>query len=267
MMIYLFSNNGLSALSDFVDPGTLFAFDLDGTLVPIMSDPAAVLLSPAVQEALAELKVRATVAIITGRSQRDAQDRLGIVPHYLVGNHGSEGLPGWEGYEEEFRRLADEWARQLHTLLPDGRMTGIRVENKGLSVSVHYRNARNRTAARSFVLSAIDRLSPCPRVVGGKHVENLLPEEAPDKGTALLQLMSRAGCAKGFFVGDDQTDEDVFQLNWANLFTVHVGSRKKSRARFFLKKQEEILLLFRHVIGILAETNSSHFSFKINRTP
>jgi len=246
-MIYLLSNKGLTALRDFVDSDTLFAFDLDGTLVPITSDPDTVLLSPAVLEALAELKERAIVTVITGRSQKDAQDHLGIVPHYLVGNHGSEGLPGWESYEEEFRRLADERARQLHTLLPDGRMTGIRIENKGLSVSVHYRGACNRTAARSLVLSAIDRLATCPRVIGGKYVENLLPEEAPDKGTAVLQLMSQAGCAKGFFVGDDQTDEDVFQLNWGNLFTVHVGGGKRSRARFFLRKQEEIFLLLRSI--------------------
>ena len=252
-MIYLLSNNGLAALGDFVAPDTLFAFDLDGTLAPITSDPDTVFLSPTVKEALAELIERATVAIITGRSQKDAQDHLGIVPHYLIGNHGSEGLPGWERYEEEFRCLADEWTRQLLTLLPDGRTTGIRVENKGLSVSVHYRGARNRAAARSLVLSAIDRLATCPRVVGGKYVENLLPEEAPDKGTALLQLMSRAGCAKGFFVGDDQTDEAVFQLTWENLFTVHVGGGKRSRARYFLRDQGEIFSLLHGINDTLVK--------------
>ncbi|MDP1992017.1 MAG: hypothetical protein Q8K00_13460, partial [Syntrophales bacterium] len=97
------------------------------------------------------------------------------------------------------------------------------------------------------------RLVPQPRVVGGKYVENLLPEEAPDKGSALLQLMRQAGCAKGFFVGDDRTDEDVFHLDGNQLFTVRVGTGMKSRARYFLRGQGEILLLLRHVNDILAQ--------------
>ncbi|MHB9098071.1 MAG: trehalose-phosphatase, partial [Syntrophales bacterium] len=229
-MTYLFSNAGLAALHAFIDPATLFAFDLDGTLVPIVAAPRDIRVPQAVRMALAELTARAATAIITGRSRMDALHHLGVEPRYLVGNHGAEGLPGWERYEEEFRRLAGNWERQLHGMIPDGKNSGMVVENKGLSVSVHYRGTGNRAAARSRVLNAIGRLIPRPRVVGGKYVENLLPGEAPDKGAALLQLMSRAGCAKGFFVGDDQTDEDVFQLDREELFTVHVGSGTGSRA-------------------------------------
>jgi trehalose 6-phosphate phosphatase len=89
-------------------------------------------------------------------------------------------------------------------------------------------------------------------VVGGKYVENLLPEEAPDKGVALLQLMKRAGCAKGFFVGDDQTDEDVSQLDREELSTVRMGIWTRSRACYFLRDQGEILLLLRHINDALA---------------
>jgi trehalose 6-phosphate phosphatase len=137
-------------------------------------------------------------------------------------------------------------------MIPDGEKSGIVVENKGLSVSVHYRGAKDRTTARALVLNAIGHLVPSPRAVGGKYVENLLPEEAPDKGAALLQLMSGAGCAKGFFVGDDRTDEDVFELGWENLFTVRVGTGKGSRARYFLRDQGEILLLLRNINDALA---------------
>ncbi|RPJ19834.1 MAG: trehalose-phosphatase, partial [Planctomycetaceae bacterium] len=112
---------------------------------------------------------------------------------------------------------------------------------------VHYRNAKNRRLARSRVMSAVGKLVPQPRVVGGKYVENLLPAEAPDKGAALLDLMDRAGCAKGFYVGDDRTDEDVFQLEGERLFTVRVGVARGSRARYFLRDQGEILLLLSRV--------------------
>lgn len=254
-MTYLLSDDGLAALHDFIDPATLFAFDLDGTLAPIAAAPGDIRVPQAIQEALAELKDRATIAIITGRSRIDALHHLGVVPQYLVGNHGAEGLPGWERYEEDFRRLGGEWEWQLHRMIPDGENSGIVAENKGMSVSIHYRGARNRPVARSLVLSAIGRLVPQPRVVGGKYVENLLPEEAPDKGAALLQLMSRAGCAKGFFAGDDQTDENVFHLDWEKLFTVHVGIGARSKARYFLRGQGEILLLLRHVNDALAQMN------------
>jgi trehalose 6-phosphate phosphatase len=253
---YLFSDAGLAALCDFIGPETLFAFDLDGTLAPIAADPGRIRVSGGIRKALAELKNRATMAIITGRARSDAQRHLGVVPQYLVGNHGVEGLPGWEGYVEDFRHLADEWERQLRQMIPNGKMAGIMVENKGTSVSVHYRSTVDRTAARSIVIDAIRLLVPQPRVVGGKYVENLLPREAPDKGAALLQLMSRAGCAKAFFVGDDQTDEDVFRMDGENLFTVRVENRRSSKARYFLQDQGEVLLLLQYInIALAGRTN------------
>jgi trehalose 6-phosphate phosphatase len=252
-MTYLFSDTGLAALHDFIDTATLFAFDLDGTLAPIAADPGSIRVPQAIQRALAELKDRAVMAIITGRSRKDAQRHLGVVPQYLVGNHGAEGLPGWEEREEDFGLLGSGWNRQLKEIIPDMANAGIMVENKGTSVSVHYRGARNKSAARALMRHTIAKLVPQPRVVGGKYVENLLPKEAPDKGSALLQLMRRAGCTKGFFVGDDQTDEDVFHLDGNQLFTVRVGTGTKSRARYFLRGQGEILLLLRHVNDILAQ--------------
>jgi trehalose 6-phosphate phosphatase len=254
-MTYLLSDAGLASLRDFIDQATLFAFDLDGTLAPIAADPRGIQVPQAIQRALVELKDLAAMAIITGRSRKDALHHLGVEPSYLVGNHGAEGLPGWERREEDFRRLCDQWERQLSGMIPAGEFSGIVIENKGLSLSVHYRGATDRPAARSLVLKAIARLVPQPRVVGGKYVENLLPLEAPDKGEALLRLMSRAGCAKGFFVGDDQTDEDIFRLNRREIFTVRVGVGQRSSARFFLRGQREIPLLLRHINHALARMN------------
>jgi trehalose 6-phosphate phosphatase len=71
---------------------------------------------------------------------------------------------------------------QLQKLIP--RDAGIVIENKGLSLSVHYRGATDRAAARSLVRKVVGQLVPPPRTVGGKYVESLLSEEAPDKGTA-----------------------------------------------------------------------------------
>ena len=98
-------------------------------------------------------------------------------------------------------------------------------------------------------LSLKNHSQPC-----GKCVENLIPEGAPDKGVALKMLMQQAGCMKGIFVGDDETDEDVFRLDDANLFTIRVGRRTSSGARFYLRKQNEIFLLLREINNILKQT-------------
>jgi len=245
--VYLLSEEGLACLNAFVDSSTLFAFDLDGTLAPIADDPENIEVSAAVKGELACLKDAAAVAIITGRSRSNAQKHLGIVPDYLIGNHGAEGLPGWEDRLENFRLLVGKWDEQLRSMLPDSISPGILIENKGLTLSVHYRMAPNRKTAHAHVLRAIYCLEPKPRRVTGKYVENLLPVASPDKGTALLDLMQRDGCQKGFFAGDDITDEDVFRLNRDNLFTVRIGNRLESRARYFLEDQKEVISLLRQI--------------------
>jgi trehalose 6-phosphate phosphatase len=244
---YLFAVAGLRALQAFVDASTLFAFDLDGTLAPIVRDPGRIRIPEAVQQSLAELKERAVVAIITGRSRLDAQLHLQVVPHYLVGNHGAEGLPGRKRQEESYGRFVGQWAEQLCPLLAKPPLPGIVVEDKGMSLAIHYRGTADRRIARSRVLAAVRSLSPRPRVVGGKCVVNLLPLQAPDKGDAMLHLMAFTSEAKGFFVGDDRTDEDVFRLDGERLFTVRVGAEKRSRARFVLHSQEEIPRLLNHL--------------------
>ena len=49
------------------------------------------------------------------------------------------------------------------------------VEDKGLSLSLHFRLARQRQAVQAWLQSCIDRLAPAPRVIGGKLIYNLLP--------------------------------------------------------------------------------------------
>jgi trehalose 6-phosphate phosphatase len=244
---YLFEDASRAALRSFIDRQTLFAFDFDGTLAPISPDPAAIGIPELIRKEFIILNEQAAVAVITGRSCQDARRHLGIAPRYLIGNHGAEGLPGWEDREEDFVRTAKEWQRQLDALLPLEDRTGIVIENKGVTLSIHYRHTGNIRAANDLILHTIDRLVPKPRRVSGKFIENLIPDGAPDKGDALILLMNQAGCLKGFFAGDDETDEDVFRLENENIFTVRVGRRIVSRAHFHLRGQHEIARLLREI--------------------
>jgi len=248
---YLFSSAGKAALKTFVDRTTLFAFDLDGTLAPIVADPGKIAIHDDVRKRLIELDRMAPVAIITGRSRNDALLHLGFIPGFLVGNHGAEGLPGCEELETEYVRLCRGWKVQLENLIT----TGFVLEDKGATLSLHYRSAHNRSWTHKQILSAIERLIPPPRAVSGKFVENLVPMDAPHKGDALLCIMQYLGCSRAIFIGDDETDEDVFRLRNDNIMGIRIGMSPLSSSRYYLRNQDEIGMLLDRII----ETTDKEF--------
>ncbi|HPX60272.1 MAG TPA: trehalose-phosphatase [Deltaproteobacteria bacterium] len=250
-MRYLFSPAALSELHRFIAGSTLFAFDLDGTLTPIVSDPGGIMIHAEVNHCLTELDRLAPVAIITGRSSADARGHLGFTPRFLVGNHGAEGLPGVRGDCGNHVALVQGWIDQLHQLVPGMREMGIVIEDKGASVTLHYRHAADPEKADGLLLEAISSLNPIPRRVGGKFVENLVPQGAHNKGSALLSLMSHLSCRRAIFVGDDVTDEDVFRLDNPDVLGICVEKRAGSAARYYLKGQYEVIRLLREIVNQL----------------
>ncbi|HEX5772954.1 MAG TPA: trehalose-phosphatase [Geomobilimonas sp.] len=256
-MTYLFSDAGRAALRRFVDRATLFAFDLDGTLAPIVADPDRILIPQDTRERLMRLNRMAPVAIITGRARADARKHLGFNPRYLVGNHGAEGLPGGEKHEEEFCRQCKEWQDQLKILMPHASECGIFIENKGATLSLHYRNASDPDAANKTLVQAISQLKPPPRRIPGKYVENIVPYGAPHKGEALSQLMRQTGWSRALFVGDDATDEDVFSLMNDRILGVRVGCEGSSLAGYCLSDQREILDVLNEIIRLTLQIKDS----------
>lgn len=252
-MIYLFSAEGRATLHAFVDPETLYTFDLDGTLAPIVSDPAGIVIPEEVRQRLIQLNGLAPVAVITGRARADALTHLGFTPRFLVGNHGAEGLPGAAATAQDFAWLCQEWKAQLTQLLPAMSAYGIDLEEKGQTLALHYRKAADPVAAREEILAAIDRLQPPPRVVSGIFVKNLAPLKAPHKGTALEALMAHLGCLHAIFVGDDVTDEDVFKLHNPAILGIRVGSSGNSAADYYLKGQHEVIMLLQEMIALLTK--------------
>ena len=125
------------------------------------------------------------------------------------------------------------------SVVEDVTESGIEIEDKRYSLSIHYRGHRYKARARAVIDGAVSQLRPKPDVVGGKHVINLLPHGAPDKGKALQSLMKRARAQSAFYVGDDVTDESVFSLRDSRIVTVRVGEKKSSRARYFIRAQGE----------------------------
>lgn len=256
----LLCKTGLETLRNFITPRTLMAFDLDGTLAPISPDPNKIKVSDEIQKKMQAIMQYLPLAIITGRNRQDAMRFLEITPNYLIGNHGSEGLPEHKESETQFIELSQGWKAKLMQCLETSD-SGVLLEDKGTSLSVHYRHADNHEQAYDQLMSIIRDLTPRPRVVEGKCVINLVPHDAPHKGDALLALLKQAGMDSAVFVGDDATDEDVFALKKDNIFTIRVGESATSQADWFVAEQTDVLRLLTELRSHI--TNTQSFQIKV----
>jgi trehalose 6-phosphate phosphatase len=247
----LFTSAGLAALAHYIAPGTLFAFDLDGTLAPIVDDYSAARVAEPVRMAMKRLISLAKVAVVTGRSRKDAWAILGFEPHLLIGNHGAEWPDGPHSRTMQFTHCCASWREKLQEILPD--VQGLEIEFKGESISLHYRKAMDREYVLAQIHAAIGKLDPGPKIIGGKCVINLLPKEALTKGDALMAAMARTGSTRTIYFGDDETDEIVFQMKRADVFSVHIGKNLQTSAPYYLDSQADIHALLNCMICIVAQ--------------
>jgi len=245
-LIYAFSTAGTAQLDALLATGPLLAFDIDGTLAPIVDHPDKARLPDDVQHGLAKIAQHSEVAIITGRAVDDARRMLSFEPRYLIGNHGAEGLPGWHARSQSFAETVRRWRETLQGSMALG-AAGVSVEDKCYSMSLHFRRSAKPALACREIERCIGTLQPPPRVVAGKRVVNLLPADAPDKGDALRALIETTGCASVLYIGDDDTDEAVFALRLPNVLTLRVEPAADSAATLFLLDQCEVLTLIEHI--------------------
>ena len=121
------------------------------------------------------------------------------------------------------RRHVKQWKAALEADLQA--LPGVWVEDKGLSLAVHYRQSANKAEARRRILAAARDLKQV-RVFGGKQVVNIVMDDAPHKGDALAAERDRLGCNWVLYVGDDDNDEDAFALD-GNVVPVRIGRKQR----------------------------------------
>jgi trehalose 6-phosphate phosphatase len=195
------------------EPAGLVA-DYDGTLSPIVADPMEAGPAPGVSELLPELERRlAVVAVVTGRAPLDARAFLGDDSILIAGNHGLEWLEA--GSTEPLAAQGLGPARQAiaaaMTRVAALRASGVVLEPKGVSATVHYRGAAEPVAARVAILGALGPLDPAiVDLREGKMSVELRPAGAGDKGTALRSIVERFALRGLVVLGDDVTDLDMF---------------------------------------------------------
>ena len=234
----ILSPSNREVLAQIAWSNVLLAFDFDGTLAPIVVDRETATIPAPIRTLLEELSLRYPCAIISGRSRDDVLKRVrGIQVWSVVGNHGLEPSEGAPGAVAEVQR----WRRMLVRRLAGA--PGISVEDKVYSLAIHYRRCRKKREVVKMIREAIRPLKDV-RVIRGKAVVNLIPPDAPHKGVALERLRAVLGCDTALYLGDDETDEDVFALDQpGRLLGIRVGRNARSAAGYYLKSQSEVAAL------------------------
>lgn len=250
----------------------LLLMDYDGTLTPIVERPQLANLSESTRWLLQTLahERHFTVAVISGRALADLKNKVGIAGIIYAGNHGLEiegpGFTFVNPVAKELRPILrimhDELSRALGTI------KGVFVEDKGLSLSVHYRLTREHRAAEverivKQVVGGVEA-SGQARITSGKKVYEVRPAVTWDKGKAIKLLMKKYG--KGgkksgllpMYFGDDLTDEDGFRVieDYGDGVSVFVGEEgQTSNAHYFLKSPAEVAAF----LGMLLEQARKDF--------
>lgn len=173
-------------------------FDVDGTLAPIVARPELAQVPQATRKELERLAGRyLLVAFVSGRSGEDASRLVGLGGVRYVGNHGLELDPKAHELQAQIATFRDTVERK--------------VEDKALTLSYHFREARDEAKARAE-LEEIARRAAAEGLVPrwGRKVLEIRPAVQADKGTAVQALIREAGARRALYAGDDTTDLDAF---------------------------------------------------------
>ncbi len=217
-------------------PQILLAFDFDGTLAPIVDDPQDSCMRESTRTLLLRLAHQQPCIVISGRARADVLRLVDGIPlQEVIGNHGLESSgASLDSIKDKVREWRTTLAPVAHAL------AGVQIEDKTYSLTLHYRRSFQHSPTAEALRTAATQLAGA-RVVEGLYGINLIPDIAIHKGTALMAAHRRLGTRRMVFIGDEETDEDVFEMTDADLsLTVRVGQSPTSRARYYLRHQTEI---------------------------
>ncbi len=199
-------------------PRGLF-FDIDGTLSAIAPTPESATLLPGVAELLEQLRTRFdVVALVSGRAADDARRMVGLPGVLYIGNHGLERIEG-DAATVQVLPEAEPYVEAVNTTLDDldatlaARFPGVHIERKGVTGSIHVRNAPDPDATEESIARSLTTIA-VPRgllVTRGRRIVEVRPPVAVDKGVAVAGVIRERGLRGALYLGDDRTDLDAFR--------------------------------------------------------
>jgi trehalose 6-phosphate synthase/phosphatase len=226
----------------------LLFLDYDGTLVPIESRPAFAKPNHELLNLLNQLSTSPSteVVIISGRNYKILEEWLGHLSIHLVAEHGASFRLKGEGWQH-YTDIDSSWKSLIKSTfdLYETRTPGAFVEEKEYTIAWHYRNVEEELGfMRSREL--LDNLYHLVRnthlnvLDGHKVIE--VRAAGIDKGIATGKIMELFPSDFIFAMGDDKTDEDIFNVLKGRGVTVKVGS-DLSAAEYNVRNQREAFRL------------------------
>jgi trehalose 6-phosphate phosphatase len=219
--------------------------DFDGTLVKLRRRPSDVRM-PAQAKRVLQCLVNHSglfVAIVSGRRVETLRSLFDVKGLHYFGLHGAE-RDGKSATLSEHARVALEGAKRA-AQLEFGAVAGIWIEDKGLSFSVHHRDAK-AVASKQGEMALGKLLAPwgdALHVLNGSRVWEVLPAEIPGKASAIGEVLRELPVdTVVVYIGDDSTDETAFAA-LPNQITVRVGREPGSCARYFVRGPADVLRL------------------------
>ena len=221
-------------------PTVAILLDVDGTLAPVREHWDHAEVPAPTRQILGRLVPRAgLVALVSGRPLADLERMTGRADLPAAGNHGLElrrpgepggPLPEVADHLGALAALIDRWREQFAA-------AGVGVEDKGATVSFHYRTAPDPRAAAALLMGPVTRDARAAglRTTTGRKVLEIRPPVQADKGTAVAALLDgRGDIDAAVFIGDDVTDADA----WRELARMVAAGRLRSRLAALVESSE-----------------------------
>ncbi|MBV8771394.1 MAG: trehalose-phosphatase [Deltaproteobacteria bacterium] len=254
-----------SLLSDLVQrKPILLCLDYDGTISEIAREPRLARPVNGVLEILRVLaahRERVETGLISGRALRDLRAMIPVPPGIaLAGVHGLQLLDATGKIEvargiKDCREDLESVRAWLEHNLPAN--SGFIVENKGVAIALHYRQAASHIAdyVRAAFAQFIVECTTTLRSRDGKMVIEALPKIAT-KATALRALWRRVGeDFEPVFFGDDLTDEDAFSELSARGISILVGEPRPTAAQYRVAAPADVVRILRTLASIVEAIN------------
>ncbi len=231
----------------------LLLLDYDGTLVSYTARPGMSQPTPELLSLLGRLAVTPGVelAILSGRPRETLDLWLKELPIHLVAEHGVWLKPK-NGEWKLIKALRDDWKSQILPILQvfADRLPRSFVEEKEYSLVWHYRLADPEQAAlreKELVDSLIHLTATTDLQVmqGRKIIE--IKNSGVSKGNAAIQFMGRGDYDFILAIGDDTTDEELFQALPNEAVTIRVGLGS-THARYNMSHSLEVLAFLEQLI-------------------
>jgi len=219
--------------------------DFDLTLSPLAKNPANAILPDDTRILLKKLSNYIYIAIITGRTINDIKKRIKLNDLSFIGNHGLEYEVKGTTKNTSLSALSKQGLKDTKKkfLNIKRKYTGIFVEDKKLTLALHYRllSPQDKFAFLADVKKIKTELEKYGLSgIFYKKTLEVRPEAKKDKGTASLFILKKFGNPKQvIYIGDGKTDEDAFRV-LPHGVTIRVGKSKRSFAKYHVNNIKEV---------------------------